>query len=65
MFPDPSRELRIRTSWIDFDVFPFGVLEELSIGEAEFLGTGVPDEAWKKSASHLLIEGGGAAFTAF
>lgn len=42
--PYPLGQLRGGTTRVKLDLVPVGVLEELGIGEAEFLGAGVADE---------------------
>ena len=45
MRPDPFGELGGGATWVEFDFVPVCVLEEFGVGEAEFLGAGVADEA--------------------
>lgn len=44
MTPDPFGELGCGAARVELDFVPVGVLEELGVREAEFLGAGVSDE---------------------
>ena len=43
--PDPFGQFRGCTAGVELDFVPVGVLQELGVGEAEFLGTGVSNES--------------------
>jgi len=45
MVPDPARVLGLREAWVQLHFAPVGFLQELGVGEADFLGAGVAEEA--------------------
>jgi len=45
VFPDPFGQARRGLARVDFDLSPVGLLEELGVGEADFLGAGGAGES--------------------
>ena len=45
MLPDPFGQAGRRLAWVDLDLGPVGFLEELGVGEADFLGAGGAGES--------------------
>jgi hypothetical protein len=45
VLPDPLGQARRRLAWVDFDLSPVGFLQQLGVGEADFLGAGGAGES--------------------
>jgi hypothetical protein len=45
VFPDPLGQARRRLSWVDFDLRPIRLLQQLDVGETDFLSAGGAGES--------------------
>ena len=48
VLPDPLGQARGRLAWVDLDLGPVGLLQQLGVGEANFLSAGGAGESMER-----------------